>query len=98
MTCVSACCCGTAWSRCAGYPLGEARNQRHALVQWPVVVAGVKEQLESLIADLSERIDALEAEIAAVLAEGAWAASATYLQSITGIGTLTAAWLLVATL
>ena len=44
------------------------------------------------------RIDALEAEIAAVLQEGEWAASATYLQSIKGIGVLTAAWILVTTL
>ncbi len=69
----------------------QARNQRHALLQWPVVVAEVRQRLDELIADLSGRIDALEAEIASVLQAGAWAASATYLQSIIGIGALTAA-------
>ena len=76
----------------------QARNQYHALLQWPVVVAEVREQLEALIADLTERIAALEVEIAHVLQAGAWAASATYLQSIKGIGPLTAAWILVTTL
>ena len=76
----------------------QARNQRHALVQWPVVVAEVRQQLDALIADLTERIAALEAEIARVLQAGEWAASATLLQSINGIGPLTAAWILVTTL
>jgi transposase len=76
----------------------QARNQRHALLHWPVVVAGVRQQLEELIADLSRRIKALEAEIEATLQAGEWAASATYLQRIKGIGPLTAAWILVATL
>jgi len=76
----------------------QARNQRHALRQWPVVVAGVQQQLDELIADLSRRIEALEREIASVVQAGEWAASASYLQSIPGIGVLTAAWLLVTTL
>ena len=76
----------------------QARNQRHALVQWPVVVAAVRQQLDALIADLTERIAALEAEIARVLQAGEWAASAAFLQSINGIGPLTAAWILVTTL
>jgi transposase len=76
----------------------QARNQRHALLHWPVVVAGVRDHLDELIADLSTRIQALEREIEATLQAGAWAASATYLQSIKGIGPLTAAWILVTTL
>ena len=45
----------------------QARNQRHALLQWPVVVEGVRRHLDELIADLDRRIAALEAELAAVL-------------------------------
>ncbi len=76
----------------------QARNQRHALVQWPVVVAAVREHLDALIADLDARIGDLEAEIAAALKAGAWAESLACLLSAPGIGLVTAAWLLVATL
>jgi transposase len=75
----------------------QARNQRHALLQWPVQVAAVQRQLEDLIADLDRRIATLEHEIAEVLAQQAWAESAL-LQSIPCVGPLTAAWLLVGTL
>jgi transposase len=76
----------------------QARNQRHALQQWPVVVASVKQQFDTVEAELAARIAALDAEIAAVLRDGAWAASAALLQGIVGIGPATTAWLLVATL
>jgi transposase len=76
----------------------QARNQRHALVQWPVVVAAVRQHLDELIADLDRRIAALEGEIAAVLKEGAWAESLACLTSAPGIGLVTASWLLVGTL
>src|SRR3954452_1656953 len=76
----------------------QARNQRHALLQWPVVVAAVRQHLDELIADLDRRVAALEAEIAAVLQEGAWAESFACLTSAPGIGLVTAAWLLVSTL
>ena len=76
----------------------QARNQRHALVQWPVVVAAVRQHLDELIADLDRRLAALEAEIAAVLKDGAWAESLACLTSAPGIGLVTAAWLLVGTL
>lgn len=76
----------------------QARNQRHALLHWPVVVDGVRQHLDELLHDLSERITVLEQESARVVQAGEWAASATLLQSITGLGTLTAAWLLVSTL
>src|SRR5215216_1303940 len=49
----------------------QARNQRHALLQWPVVVEGVRQHLDELIADLDGGIAVLEAEIAAVLRESA---------------------------
>jgi transposase len=74
------------------------RNQRHALVQWPVVVESVKDQLDSVIRDLTKRIDKLEQEIEAILNESAWSESAALLLSIPGVGIVTTGWLLVATL
>ena len=76
----------------------QARNQRHALLQWPIVVAGVRQHLDELIADFDRRLTALEGEIAAALKESAWAASLACLLSAPGIGLVTAAWLLVGTL
>ncbi len=75
----------------------QARNQHHALTQWPVVVVGAAEQLTAVIADLDARIVVLEGEIAAALAASEWAESLGYLTSAPGIGLLTAAWLLVTT-
>jgi transposase len=54
-------------------------------------------QFDEVIADLDERIASLDRELALVLANGAWAASAAFLTSAPGIGAITAAWLLVAT-
>lgn len=85
-------------SRCGGYPQGEARNHRHALLQWPVQIRSVKDQLEAVIADLDARITSLEQEISTVLQQGAWAESAHLLLSINSIGPLTAAGVLVLTL
>jgi transposase len=65
------------------------RNQLHALEQSPVVV--------------TNQITAIEAELVTVLAdattqEHAWAAIIRLLQTIPGIGLLTALWLVVSTL
>ena len=76
----------------------QARNQRHALEQWPVVVGSVLTQLHGVIADLDQRLTSLEREISEVLADGAWASSAALLGTIPGIGLVTSAWLLVSTL
>jgi transposase len=76
----------------------QARNQRHALAQWPVQIAEACEQLDAVIADLDTRITTLDGEVARVLRKGEWAASAALLSSIPGIGPITSAWLLVATL
>jgi transposase len=76
----------------------QARNQRHALEQWPVVVGSVLVQLDGVINDLEVRLVSLEKEIAEVLADGAWASSAALLSTIPGIGLVTSAWLLVSTL
>ena len=76
----------------------QARNQRHALLQWPVVVEGVRQHLDELIADLDRRIASLEGEIVAAFKESAWAESLACLTSAPGIGLVTASWLLVGTL
>ena len=65
--------------------------------QWPVVIPEVQQHLEDIIASLTAHLDALDAEIARLLAERAWAASAARLQSIPGIGPVCSAWILVAT-
>jgi hypothetical protein len=62
----------------------QARNQRHALRQWPAVVAAVRQHLD--------------AETTAVLKGSVWAASLACLTGAPGIGLVTAAWLLVGTL
>jgi transposase len=76
----------------------QAHNQHHALSQWPVQIAGALDQLEAVIAELDKRITMLEDELASVLRDGAWAESAVLLDTITGIGLITTAWLLVGTL
>jgi transposase len=77
----------------------QVRNQRHALAHLPVVVASVRARMDTLIATLEEQIAAVESELAVALEqEAAWAAAATRLRSIPGIGLVTACWLLVSTL
>ena len=76
----------------------QARNQHHALSQWPVHVAPVLTQFTAVIAEFDTRIAELDRAIAPVLTDGAWAASAALLASIPGLGTTTSAWLRVATL
>jgi len=77
----------------------QVRNQRHALVQLPVVVPAVRARMEELIATFDAQITAIEREITQILPQDAgWAASAALLMSIAGVGLLTAAWLLVTTL
>jgi transposase len=75
----------------------QARNQRHALEQWPVKVAAALQHLDEVVAMLDEQLKGLEREIAQVLKNGAWAESAGHLLSISGLGLVTVAWLLVGT-
>lgn len=78
---------------------GQLRNQRHALLQHPIIVAAVWERMESLLATLTAQIAAVEAELLPALKQdAAWAAAAARLQTIKGVGLLTASWLLVTTL
>jgi transposase len=77
----------------------QVRNQRHALIQQPVVVDGVLTRMETLISTFNEQIAAIERELVQVLQQdAAWAASAARLQTITGVGLVTTAWVLVSTL
>lgn len=76
----------------------QLRNQRHAQQQWPVQIASVHDHLTTLITGLDQHIAALDDEIAQVLKQGAWSESAMLLTTITGVGLITSAWLLVATL
>lgn len=77
----------------------QVRNQHHALLQHPVVIASVRARQEELIATLDGQIAAVEAELEAALRQDeAWAAAAERLLGITGIGLLTAVCLLVTTL
>lgn len=76
---------------------GQIKNQLHALAQWPVQIVSAREHLETVLVTLEEQIKAMEAELKVVLQESAWAQSAAHLQSITGIGLITACWLLVGT-
>jgi transposase len=76
----------------------QVRNQLHALSQNPVVIASVRARMEQLISTLTDQLAAVEAEIAPALCQDAeWAAAAARLQTITGIGLLTASWLVVTT-
>jgi transposase len=76
----------------------QARNQRHALEQWPVRIDGAFTTLDTVLAELDTQLQALDDAIRTVLREGAWAESAALLASIPGIGMVTTAWLLVGTL
>jgi transposase len=77
----------------------QVRNQLHALVHYPEVVESVQNRMEKVLSTLQAHIDEVEAEIAVALKQdSAWAGAAERLQSIKGIGWVTAAWTLVITL
>jgi transposase len=77
----------------------QTRNQLHALQQHPVIIAAVRARYQALIATFDEQIAGLERELKQALQQDeAWAAAATYLQSVKGIGLLTTAFLLTSTL
>lgn len=75
------------------------RNQVHALTQCPTVIPTVRTRMEQRIETLTKQMIEVETEPNVVLAlDPLWTASATRLQTIPGIGPLTAIWLLVTTL
>lgn len=76
----------------------QVQNQHHALLHEQVVVEAVAAGQVALITDLTAQIKAVERELVEVLTtDDAWAASIVRLQSIPGVGLVTAAWLIVAT-
>ncbi len=76
----------------------QVSNGQHALLHEQVVVATVAASQTALIAHLTTQIKEVDHELAAVLAtDHAWTASIVRLQSIPGVGVVTAAWLVVAT-
>ena len=77
----------------------QVRNQLHALMQHPEVIEPVRLRMECLLSTFQLQIDEVEVEIAVALnQDSAWAAAAERLQSIKGVGWVTAAWTLVTTL
>lgn len=77
----------------------QERNRLHALRQRPVVIPAVQQRMEAHLDFLEAQIQAIEAELRTALTQDhAWATAAQLLLSITGIGLITAAWLLTATL
>jgi transposase len=75
------------------------KNQLHALSASQLMVEAVGEMYRRQIADFTAKIEALEKEIEKVLkTDVAWLESVTLLQTISGVGPITAYWLVVATL
>jgi transposase len=93
---------------------GQLRNQLHALTHNPVVVTPVRQRMEALDQTLTAQIVEIEAELVALVhaedeqaaadvikdatAEQAWAKNIARLQTIPGIGLLTAMWIIVTTM
>jgi transposase len=76
----------------------QLRNQLHALRHRSTVVAAVEARKRALLASIQDQIDTIEHEIEDLMRQDhAWTTSAQLLQGIQGVGTITAAWLLVAT-
>lgn len=74
-------------------------NQHHALQHEQVVITAVVARHEALVATIDAQIAAVEAELATLLQqEDAWAESIVRLQAVPGVGLITAAWVVVATL
>jgi transposase len=68
-------------------------------VQQPIVIESVRVRLESLITTLEHEITTVEQEIEGALHQDeAWAAAAARLATVSGLGTLTIAWLLTTTI
>src|SRR5215510_12459951 len=69
----------------------QVRNQLHALDQLPEVIETVRQRFEHLLATFTTQLATVEAEITAVWQQDeAWATAAQRLQSIKGIGWVTA--------
>ena len=72
----------------------QVSNQHHARLHEARVVVAVEASQTALIAHLTRQIAAIERELAEVIAtDHAWTASIVRLQSIPGVGVITATWL-----
>ena len=77
----------------------QEKNRWHALRHQPMVVAAVEERLREHVAWLDQQIADLEREIAALLqTDPEWSQAAERLQTIPGVGIITTAWIMTATL
>lgn len=91
---------------------GQVRNQLHALQHNPAVVAQVRQRMQTLDQTIVEQIAQIETELAALAStdeqeaaededhavDRAWRRTLAKLQTIPGIGLVTALWIIVATL
>jgi len=76
----------------------QVRHQLHALDQLPEVSETVRQRFAQWLTTFATQLATVEAEILEVWQqEAAWATAAQRLQSIKGIGWVTAAWILVTT-
>jgi transposase len=77
----------------------QVRNQRHALSRQPRIIAEVQQRMDRLLDTLNDQIAEIEGELAAALRQDeSWSVAAERLQTITGVGMVTASWILVTTL
>lgn len=77
----------------------QEKNRLHALSQYPTIIANVVDSIQRHLDFIQQEIDLLEAEINAILtSQHEWAASTKRLLTIPGIGILSAAQILAATL
>jgi len=77
----------------------QLKNQLHALQAGGKIISEVQQRKQALMETLTQQIEAVDAELKTVVEQdSAWKEAFTILQSITGIGLLTASWLLCSTL
>ncbi len=77
----------------------QVKNQLHALSVCPFIVEEVQRRMESLITTFSQQIKEVEKELEEVVKQDQeWAKSISLIQTIPGIGLLTASWVVVLTL
>lgn len=79
--------------------LTQARNRLHALARRPAQVSDVHQRAQARIAMLQAQLKEIDAYLRRTLiSDHAWTEAAKRLLTITGVGIVTAAWLLVGTL
>lgn len=77
----------------------QEKNRLHALSQYPTIIPGVADSLQHHLVFIQQQINQLEAELKALLlSDHEWSLSAQRLLTIPGVGILTAAQVLTATL